>query len=223
MPRGEFDRSARKAQTRSRLLAAAARVYARRGFNGATLDEVASEAGLSKGAVYAHFGSKENLLVALMEEYLAAQIAEQVGLFDQDRALAERPLAGSEHWMEGLEEHPDRFRLLMELWAHGQRDERLRHSLARGFDALRATLASFASDSAAADGFELLDGAGEQLANITMGLGLGLALLKLTEPEALPSALFGTVLSILAEASPEDRERIAALTGRHAGPAAATA
>lgn len=216
MPRGEFDRSARKAQTRSRLLEAAARVYSRRGFNGATLDEVASEAGLSKGAVYAHFGSKENLLLALMEEYLAAQIAEQVGLFDRDRALAERPLAGSEHWMEGLEQDPDRFRLLVELWAHGQRDERLRQGLARGFDALRATLASFASESAAADGFELPAGAPEQLANITMGLGLGLALLKLTEPEALPSALYGTVLSILTEASPEDRERIAAVAHAHA-------
>jgi AcrR family transcriptional regulator len=222
VPRGEFDRSARKAQTRSRLLEAAARVYARRGFNGATLDEVASEAGLSKGAVYAHFGSKENLLVALMEEYLAAQISEQIGLFDQGRALAERPLAGSEHWMEGLEENPDRFRLLMELWAHGQRDERLRQSLARGFDALRATLASFASDSAAADGFELPAGGAEQLANITMGLGLGLALLKLTEPEALPSALFGTVLSILTQAPPEDRERIAALAAQHAGTPAAS-
>lgn len=221
MPRGEFDRSTRKAQTRARLLQAAARVYARRGFNGATLDEVASEAGLSKGAVYGHFGSKENLLLALMEEYLAAQISEQVGLFDQGRAQAERPLAGSEHWMEGLEEDPDRFRLLVELWAHGQRDERLRQGLARGFAALRATLASFASDSAATDGFELPAGAAEQLANITLGLGLGLGLLKLTEPTALPSALFGTVLSILAQASPADRERIAAVGDRNAGTAAA--
>jgi len=37
MPRGDFDRSARKAQTRARLLEAAARVYARAGFGGATL------------------------------------------------------------------------------------------------------------------------------------------------------------------------------------------
>jgi AcrR family transcriptional regulator len=41
-------------------------VYARRGFGGATLDEVAAEAGFTKGAVYGRFGSKENLLLALM-------------------------------------------------------------------------------------------------------------------------------------------------------------
>ena len=74
MPRGQFDRSARRAQTRVRLLQAAAEVYALHGFGGATLDEVAAQAGLTKGAVYDHFGSKENLLLALMEEYLAGQI-----------------------------------------------------------------------------------------------------------------------------------------------------
>jgi len=76
MPRGDFDRSARRAQTRALLLQAAASVYARCGFNGATLDEVAAEAGFTKGAVYDHFGSKENLLLALMEEHLAGQVAE---------------------------------------------------------------------------------------------------------------------------------------------------
>ena len=73
MPRGDFDRSARNAQTRERLLEAAARVYARGGFGGATLDEVAAEAGFTKGAVYGHFGSKENLLVALLDEHLASR------------------------------------------------------------------------------------------------------------------------------------------------------
>jgi AcrR family transcriptional regulator len=86
MPRGQFDRSARSAQTRAKLLDAAATVYARRGFAGATLDEVASEAGFTKGAVYGHFGSKENLLLALLAEYLSGQIAEQVELFDRERS-----------------------------------------------------------------------------------------------------------------------------------------
>ena len=96
MPRGDFDRSARRAQTRALLLQAAASVYARCGFNGATLDEVAAEAGFTKGAVYDHFGSKENLLLALMEEHLAGQVAEQIELFDRERSTWERPVAGSD-------------------------------------------------------------------------------------------------------------------------------
>ena len=108
MPRGQFDRSARRAETRARLLHAAAEVYALRGFGGATLDQVAAQAGLTKGAVYDHFGSKENLLIALIEEYLAGQLAEQLSLFDENRSTSERPLAGSENWMARLTERPDR-------------------------------------------------------------------------------------------------------------------
>jgi AcrR family transcriptional regulator len=201
MPRGEFDRSARRAQTRARLLEAAAQVYARQGFAGATLDEVAAEAGFTKGAVYGHFGSKENLLLALVEEYLAGQVVEQLALFDRDRATWERPLAGSEHWMELLEERPQRFRLFVELWIYAQRDERLRARLAGGLATLRATLARFAADSSADAGFDAPAGVPEQFANIMLGLGLGLSMLKLTEPDAVSGELLGTALSVLIRAT----------------------
>src|SRR4030081_2011237 len=113
MPRGEFDRSSRRAQTRTRLLEAAARVYARRGFDGATIDEVAEEAGFTKGAVYDHFGSKEKLLLALLDEHLAKQIAEQVALFDPSREPWERPRVGADRWMAELDQDPDAFRLFV--------------------------------------------------------------------------------------------------------------
>jgi AcrR family transcriptional regulator len=212
MPRGDFDRSARKAQTRSGLLAAAARVYARRGFGGATLDEVAAEAGFTKGAVYSHFGSKENLLLALMEEHLASQVAEQIALFDRDATTWERPLAGSARWMEQLEEDPDPFRLFVELWVYAQRDERLRERVAGGLDALRATFARFASESAADAGFEPTAHASEQFANVMLGLGLGLPMIKLIDPDSVSSSLLGSVLSVLirtAESDPEARKLLA--------------
>lgn len=212
MPRGEFDRSSRKAATRAQLLRAAAHVYARRGFSGATLDEVAAEAGFTKGAVYAHFGSKENLLLALMEEHLARQVVEQVTLFDRERNTWERPLAGSARWMERLEEDPDPFRLFIELWSYAQRDERLRERLADGLQTLRATFARFAAASAADAGIETPPRASEQFANVMLGLGLGTALLKLIEPEEVPNSLLGAVLAVLirgVESSPEIRELLA--------------
>jgi AcrR family transcriptional regulator len=57
----------RRQQTREHLLAAAARVFAERGFHGATLDAVAAAAGFSKGAVYSNFTSKEDLFLSLLE------------------------------------------------------------------------------------------------------------------------------------------------------------
>lgn len=212
MPRGHFDRSARKAETRARLLQAAAEVYALRGFGGATLDEVAAQARLTKGAVYDHFGSKENLLTALMEEYLAGAIAEQLTLFDGDRATWERPLAGSETWMARLHESPDRFRLFVELWTLAQRDEQLRVRLAGALRELHATFTSFASASAGEGGVLPPPGAAEQFANVTLGLGVGLAMLKLTNPDTVPDALLGNVLSMLVrtlESNPEARALLA--------------
>ncbi len=217
MPRGQFDRSERKAATRARLLDAAARVYARRGFAGATLEEVAAEAGFTKGAVYAHFGSKENLLLALLQEHLTGQIAEQLELFDRersdrDRPTWQRPLAGSDSWMRRLGEDPDPFRLFVELWSYAQRDEKLRVRLAGGLDALRTTFVRFGADSAADAGVETPQAAHEQFASALIGLILGLGLLKLADPEAVPERLLGVVSSILIralEASPEARELLA--------------
>src|SRR5262249_53432660 len=65
----------RRAMTRQHLLDAAAIVFARDGFHGATLDEVATAAGFSKGAVYSNFKSKEDLFLALFDERIDRQFA----------------------------------------------------------------------------------------------------------------------------------------------------
>jgi AcrR family transcriptional regulator len=197
VPRGEYDRDARKARTREALLEAAARVYARSGFDGATLDEVAAEAGFSKGAVYGHFGSKENLLLALMAEHLAKEIAEQVEMFDRGQRTWDRPLRGSERWMEHLEADPDPFRLFIELWSYAQRDERLRGELAGGLRAMRATFAGFATASSADAGVDCSAETADHFGEIVLALGLGLPLLRLIDPEAAPGELLGVSISLL--------------------------
>ncbi len=214
MPRGEFDRGERKAQTRARLLAAAARVYARRGFDGATLDEVAAEAGFTKGAVYSHFGSKENLLLALSEQQRAAQLAEQRELFDLGRAGSERPLAGSDRWMEILREEPDRFRLFVELWVRAQRDERLRGMLAAGVEDLREMLAGFARAGAADSGIEADPDAERQVANVFVALTMGMGLVSLLDEDAVPASLLGNALSLFIRSLEEDPRAREALAER---------
>jgi AcrR family transcriptional regulator len=57
----------RTKETQARLLAAAEQVFVRDGFERAQLDEIAARAGRSKGAVYSHFKSKEDLFLALFE------------------------------------------------------------------------------------------------------------------------------------------------------------
>jgi AcrR family transcriptional regulator len=62
----------RKVETRALLVAAGLELFAERGFERATLDEVALAAGFTKGAIYRHFPSKGAFLLALFEQYAAA-------------------------------------------------------------------------------------------------------------------------------------------------------
>lgn len=55
-------------RTRQRILASGAQIFAARGFSGATLEVIAKQAGLSRGAVYWHFKGKEELLLVVLQE-----------------------------------------------------------------------------------------------------------------------------------------------------------
>ena len=57
------------AETRERLLRAAADVFARQGYDGTRVADIAATAGVSNGALYAHFGSKAELLVAALHTH----------------------------------------------------------------------------------------------------------------------------------------------------------
>jgi AcrR family transcriptional regulator len=61
----------RKVETRALLVSAGLELFADRGFERATLDEVALAAGFTKGAIYRHFPSKGAFLLALFEQYAA--------------------------------------------------------------------------------------------------------------------------------------------------------
>ena len=61
--------------TRDLLLGAAEQVFARIGYEKAQVDEIAEAAGFSKGALYAHFKSKEELFLALYEKKTASSLA----------------------------------------------------------------------------------------------------------------------------------------------------
>jgi len=63
-------------QTRERLLRAAADVFAERGYDGTRVADIAAAAGVSNGALYAHFASKADLLVAALHTHGRRQLAD---------------------------------------------------------------------------------------------------------------------------------------------------
>ncbi|WP_211766790.1 TetR/AcrR family transcriptional regulator [Kutzneria sp. CA-103260] len=82
-PRQRLTRAEAKARTRTLLLDAAAEVFARRGFAGASVDEIAETAGFSIGAFYSNFANKDELFVELLSTHSRNQIAESARLMDE--------------------------------------------------------------------------------------------------------------------------------------------
>lgn len=76
------------AETRERLLQAAADVFAERGYDGTRVAEIAAAAGVSNGALYAHFGSKAELLVAALRAHGPRMLADLFAA-EPDRPIAE--------------------------------------------------------------------------------------------------------------------------------------
>jgi TetR/AcrR family acrAB operon transcriptional repressor len=79
------------ADTRERILLQASRVFANKGYQQAKLDEIAREAGLTKGAIYWHFRNKSDLFCSLLEERmqqntapLSAELSLALQLTDDD-------------------------------------------------------------------------------------------------------------------------------------------
>lgn len=64
---GLASRPRRRDRTRTDLLVAAATLFAEKGYGATSVDDIASAAGYTKGAVYSHFGSKSNLFLAVFE------------------------------------------------------------------------------------------------------------------------------------------------------------
>jgi TetR/AcrR family transcriptional regulator, fatty acid metabolism regulator protein len=71
-----LSRPVARGDKRDRILAAATQVFARHGFFGAQVADVAREAGVAAGTVYLYFRSKDDLLISIFEKTMASAIAE---------------------------------------------------------------------------------------------------------------------------------------------------
>lgn len=193
-------REQRRANTCERLLAAARRVFARSGFHGASVEEVASEAGFSTGALYSNFDGKEDLFLTLMEREIDEHAREIVEAVRPRATVAERAAGGASRWMTMIEREPELLLLFMEFWAYGVRDPRVRPKVAERFAQVRQTLTQLIADGVR--DFELeLEIPAEQLAVAIDALADGIARQKLADPQAVPDELMGRVLALLLSAA----------------------
>lgn len=77
-------------ERKNQILDAAAAVFARSGFSGARMDDIAVEAGLSKGALYWYFNSKDEIILAMMDRLFEREFEDLEALQRSDGSATER-------------------------------------------------------------------------------------------------------------------------------------
>ena len=206
-------RSERKAGTRAELLAAARRVFLARGFHGASLDEIADEAGYTKGAVYSNFRGKDDLFLALLDEHYLRRVDLHTELFlgldaDEPEAAA-RAVAGI--MLDAYEGEPAWWALVTDFSTHASRDPELRARLRELRERFLASMAVLIDGVAERYGL-MYTLPSHEVARATGALLRGLMLDWILEPEPVDRAdrarLFEeTVTAFMRGASVPDDER----------------
>src|SRR6266478_917717 len=75
--------------TRDKLFEAAARVFEEHGIGGASIETIAAAAGFSRGAFYSNFTSKDELIIAMLEDHLEQTIRRNLDLLARHKNLAD--------------------------------------------------------------------------------------------------------------------------------------
>ena len=190
------DADLQQTTSREQLLDAAARVFAERGYRGASVDAIAAAANVTKGALYWNFESKADLFFSLLEERVDQRLRV---LVEQTQAIAGEdsvtPMVSRE--VSSVVDDERQIHLLLnEYWSlaardpelgarYAQRQRMLRELIAHGLLAHHeATSVPIAHDPM-------------QLATAVLALAIGLGMDRLIDPDSVPDSLFGDILQLI--------------------------
>jgi AcrR family transcriptional regulator len=185
-------RKEKQAETRQKLLDAAERVFLRRGLQGSSVEEIAAEAGFTRGAFYSNFKSKDELFVELLQDRVYRQYARMA-----DEAQ-EQPGTPRQRLRWGIERVRDvqkgergkwLFRLWLECLTQAARDEDFRKLAATFWSGNRGVLAEQTRAT-----FKELGRrppmAAKRIATAMIALDLGLAIQHMVDPDEVSLDLY---------------------------------
>lgn len=187
-------RAERGAQTRAALLRSASRAICELGMHGASIDLIAERAGYTKGAFYAHFSSKEQLFLAMLEQKFAADLQRLEAAMAGSGEATDQVRRAAGEFLHYVYRDPEWPRLYQEFAAHAARNEDFRAQFAARQRELRAGMADVFTRWAASFGVKPhLDA--EDVAAMTFFMADGFLLGRLVDPE-LDEGLYAAMVEV---------------------------
>jgi AcrR family transcriptional regulator len=192
VPSKRLTREESRARTRDLLLEAAAQLFAERGVNGTSVEQIAERAGFTRGAFYGNFADKHELVRELLQRRTERELAEVRALTageNGDERLREWNRARAEHLEQWLA-------LRLELLLHALRHPEVRPALAEREDMARDAHAHAIAARFRARGVEP-PADPQQLALIVHALEDGLLLQRMLAPDRLPADVVVDAVALL--------------------------
>ena len=118
-------------ERRNQILDAASRVFAKLGFQQARMDDIVKESGLSKGALYWYFKSKDEIVMAILSSLFERELTDLRTLLDADGPASERLIEGIRREAADLKRMPLFMPLAYEFYAQSFRSKAVRQALKR--------------------------------------------------------------------------------------------
>jgi AcrR family transcriptional regulator len=196
----------KRARTRLALLDAAHSTFGRRGYHGATLREIAAAAGVSTGALYYNFATKEDLFLALLETRMDERVREIEAAYAAEGSSAAGLGRSSLDYVENLKRNRDWIALFFEFAAHAARNPEFGIRFGERFRRFWQTLAALVEQRAREQDVEL-PLPPEQTAIAIDLIGLGFMLPQIIDPDAVPDDLLGKTLSYMLRGMAQDAQR----------------
>ncbi len=180
-------RAQKQQTTRSHLMASAENLFAAKGCGETSLDGIAEAAGYTRGAFYANFESKEDILLSATEQVFREHMERIEELDPEQEAKA---------WFAVFPRFGTWFVLAIESWLLTQRSSEARTRLRDLFRRLRGRLGRFLQRSAQLRG-KPLPLSPEELSAAMIALRIGLMMQRRLEPRGFPEGTYGRIIAIL--------------------------
>src|SRR3954462_3816087 len=187
--RARLSRAEQQERTRESVTAAAERLFVEQGFHATSVDQVAKQAGYTRGAVYSNFASKEDLFFAVYERRVEAFLPVLQQALDAAADVGEGLLAGAAGHRALREREQDGWlAVFLEFWTHVLRHPEHRARFASVHDRYLGPIA--AALQAWADEHDVglpVEARPLTVALTVMATGLGLE--RLTQPDVIDADL----------------------------------
>jgi len=192
-------RKEKQEETRQRLLDAAEQVFLRRGLQGSSVEEIAAEAGFTRGAFYSNFKSRDELFVELLHARVYDRYADLAEQSQQQAGTPREQLRwGIEQMRKMYEDESGRwlFRLWLECLTQAARDEDFRRLAATFWSGNRGVLAEGARDAFEQSGRKP-PLPPKEIGTAMIALDVGLAVQHLVDPDEVSLDLYVPLFDLL--------------------------